>query len=550
MSEAHEPAPGTNDAAPPANAPRRLHRGVNGSGSASNRQRSLIQGGSLRLFRLGGIDVFLHWSWLIAAYLQIRYRAADESAKELAWYWPVLEYLALFGIVLMHEFGHALACRSVGGIANRIILWPLGGIAFVNPPPRPGAFLWSIAAGPLVNLILVPITLGLCILSLFAGWHDAAPALDRFLFIVAGINLLLLLFNLLPIYPLDGGQILQGVLWYFIGRAHSLLVVSVLGLVTSVIALAVLLGAQLLGTTTSLWMLILIASFATLMCLGGVHRAWALMKVFQAPCYEEYRCPGCKAAPPAGEFWTCTRCLCRYDTFAHGTVCPRCSRLPRTTMCPECYGSYPFADWGGTVASVQAAPQPQSQPLPVPPRLERTATQLSPGMRAVWALMVGGIVLAVGWAIAGRDHATTVLVLALGGAILGATGAEGLSRSMNAGRARGQLRGIWWLATLDGKALPGAGPEAVQMTIQGDGFLERMGDRVTAKGSYWLDPLKEPAWINVLPRTGPGAGKTYLGIYKLVGTALTMCVAEPGEPRPAEFVASPPQSHLLEYERE
>ena len=47
--------------------------------------------------------------------------------------------LALFLIVLMHEFGHSLACRSVGGRADRILLWPLGGAAFVKPPHRPGA---------------------------------------------------------------------------------------------------------------------------------------------------------------------------------------------------------------------------------------------------------------------------------------------------------------------------------------------------------------------------------------------------------------------------
>ena len=51
--------------------------------------------------------------------------------------WNVLEYLTLFAIVLMHEFGHPLACRSVGGKADQIILWPLGGVAYVDPPPAP-----------------------------------------------------------------------------------------------------------------------------------------------------------------------------------------------------------------------------------------------------------------------------------------------------------------------------------------------------------------------------------------------------------------------------
>src|ERR1700730_9142173 len=113
--------------------------------------------GSFRLFRIAGIDVLLHWSWLVVAYLELRFRTSHYQTPA----WNVAEYLTLFGIVTLHEFGHALACRQVGGKANRIVLWPLGGIAFVSPPPRPGAVLWSIAAGPLVNLMLVPLTVAL-----------------------------------------------------------------------------------------------------------------------------------------------------------------------------------------------------------------------------------------------------------------------------------------------------------------------------------------------------------------------------------------------------
>src|SRR5262245_17931140 len=111
---------------------------------------------SIRLFRIRGIDVFVHWSWfLVAAYELTNRQHAYASPL-----WNVLEYLALFLIVLLHEFGHALACRQVGGEAERIMLWPLGGIASVKPPQRPAAVLWSIAAGPLVNLVLVFILLG------------------------------------------------------------------------------------------------------------------------------------------------------------------------------------------------------------------------------------------------------------------------------------------------------------------------------------------------------------------------------------------------------
>src|ERR1700756_626912 len=111
------------------------------------------RGGSIRLFGLPGSDFFLHSSWFLVAVYEIQSRSGRYSSLA----WNIAEYLALFLIVTLHEFGHALACRQVGGNANRIVLWPLGGVAFVDPPPRPGATLWSIAAGPLVNVVLVPV---------------------------------------------------------------------------------------------------------------------------------------------------------------------------------------------------------------------------------------------------------------------------------------------------------------------------------------------------------------------------------------------------------
>ncbi len=111
-----------------------------------------IRQGAFRIFRFAGIDVFLHWSWFLLAAYEINARTRAYSSLT----WNVLEYLSLFFIVMLHEFGHALACRQVGGTANQIVLWPLGGVAYVDPPPRPGATLWSIAAGPLVNVVLVP----------------------------------------------------------------------------------------------------------------------------------------------------------------------------------------------------------------------------------------------------------------------------------------------------------------------------------------------------------------------------------------------------------
>src|SRR5437588_3428631 len=159
--------------------------------------------GSIHLFRIAGVDVFLHWSWFLVAAFEISGRTRTYSSLS----WNILEYLALFSIVLLHEYGHALACRQVGGIANRIVLWPLGGVAYVDPPPRPGATLWSIAAGPLVNVALLPVLGAVYVFGRSAGWSHDLPDVYRLVRAVHWINVGLLVFNILPIYPLDGGQI-------------------------------------------------------------------------------------------------------------------------------------------------------------------------------------------------------------------------------------------------------------------------------------------------------------------------------------------------------
>src|ERR1700735_997206 len=97
--------------------------------------------GSFRIFQVAGITVYLHWSWFVVAFLAFQFRANKYEFQA----WAVAEYLALFAIVLLHEFGHALACRQVGGRADRIMLWPLGGVAYVAPPARPGATPWRSA---------------------------------------------------------------------------------------------------------------------------------------------------------------------------------------------------------------------------------------------------------------------------------------------------------------------------------------------------------------------------------------------------------------------
>src|SRR5438034_8346616 len=187
-----------------------------------------MRSGVIRLFRFAGIEVFLHFSWFLVAAIYI----SEYIRRYELPVWGVAVQIPVFAIVLMHEFGHALACRQVGGIANRTVLWALGGVAFVDPPRRPGAYLWRIAAGPLVNVILLPV---LAFVSMLA--QASLPGSDVAVFFrdLNFINAVLLGFNLLPVFPLDGGQIVRGLLWFPFGEIRSLQISSVIVLIDAAI---------------------------------------------------------------------------------------------------------------------------------------------------------------------------------------------------------------------------------------------------------------------------------------------------------------------------
>ena len=290
--------------------------------------------GSFRLFRFAGIDVFLHWSWFLVAWISIQNRSHEYSSMA----WNIAEYLALFVTVLMHEFGHSLACRQVGGRADQIVLWPLGGVAYVAPPPRPGANLWSIAAGPLVNVVLLPGFFVLASVAASQGWERSAPDAFGFLWAMVYLNAGLLMFNLLPIYPLDGGQILRSLLWFVVGPAKSLLAATFIGFagVAGLVALAIY--------NRSIWMGVM-SGFILLNCRQGWLQARAMMRMAKIPRRDGYACPACGTAPIIGPVWTCATCGGTSDAFAtHGT-CPTCVSVATTTPCPDCGESSPLLAW-------------------------------------------------------------------------------------------------------------------------------------------------------------------------------------------------------------
>lgn len=182
---------------------------------------------SLRLGAFAGAEIWLHWSLLLLL-LYVFWMVRPRGPADLLF---ALVLFALLCIsVALHELGHVVAAHSQGIQARGVVLWAVGGLTTLSRPASPPrAALIIYAAGPLVNLLLAGlIALWQLLMAMFGGPHwalDLANRLDSDLplqlaALAAGLgrlNLLLGLINLIPVYPLDGGQIGRALLEIGVG---------------------------------------------------------------------------------------------------------------------------------------------------------------------------------------------------------------------------------------------------------------------------------------------------------------------------------------------
>jgi Zn-dependent protease/CBS domain-containing protein len=163
--------------------------------------------------RVFGIGIYVHATfWLLVAWIGLSYLAA--SGSPMAALGGIALVLSVFGIVVLHELGHALVARSFGIRTRDITLYPIGGVASLERiPERPVQELLVTLAGPAVNIVLAALLF--VVLALRNEPIDANALLlpnGSFLVKLFFVNLTIAAFNLIPAFPMDGGRVLRALL--------------------------------------------------------------------------------------------------------------------------------------------------------------------------------------------------------------------------------------------------------------------------------------------------------------------------------------------------
>jgi Zn-dependent protease len=235
---------------------------------------------SFRVARVFGIDVRVHIVFVLCALVLISMELPNATQGETWSPGGILggalgTYALLFAVVLLHEFGHCYGARISGGDPEEILIWPLGGLASLNLPRNPRAHMIATVAGPMVNVAICAIVS--TILVAWTGrlgavpWNPLHPSwpvdpsvypttAQWWLMRLFAVSYVILLFNLLPIYPFDGGRILQAWFWPRRGYLPSMALATMTGMIGSIA-----LGIFALFTGEEV-LLVMIAVFGYLQC--------------------------------------------------------------------------------------------------------------------------------------------------------------------------------------------------------------------------------------------------------------------------------------------
>lgn len=198
--------------------------------------------GSLNLGRVAGIKIEVHWTFILlliwVVFLDVR-RGGDTTSALM----NIALILLLFVCVVMHELGHSLTARRFNIPTKQITLLPIGGVASIEKmPENPTQELLVALAGPAVNVVLalllylvVPLQTYLSLDAANLEQLLSAPSFQTILFYLFIANIMLVVFNLIPAFPMDGGRVLRALLSYSMDRVKATDIAASIGQVFAVI---------------------------------------------------------------------------------------------------------------------------------------------------------------------------------------------------------------------------------------------------------------------------------------------------------------------------
>jgi Zn-dependent protease/CBS domain-containing protein len=193
-----------------------------------------VMGGSFKIGRAFGIDVKVHWTFflLLAFFAFAGYQGSGSLLDALV---TTLIIVVLFVCVVLHEFGHSLVAQRLGIETKDITLLPIGGVARLKSlPERPMDEVKIAVAGPLVNVVLAPIFFGVALLlggglSTQTNILEGVQSAGQVFAYLGFINVALVVFNMIPAFPMDGGRVLRGLLASRLGSVRATDISSAVG---------------------------------------------------------------------------------------------------------------------------------------------------------------------------------------------------------------------------------------------------------------------------------------------------------------------------------
>jgi Zn-dependent protease len=230
---------------------------------------------SFKLGSVAGIGLFVHWTFLAlpalvgyAAYVEAGWEAAAQA---------VALVLAVFGCVVLHELGHALMARRFGVGTRDITLLPIGGVARLERMPRQPLQELAIAvAGPAVNVVIAGVLLAV-LLALGLPWMPSPNLFAGSLLVnLLAANVVLVVFNMIPAFPMDGGRVLRSVLAMFVSHERATWVAATIGQVLAVVFAVV-------GFVLPNYMLVFLAIFVFIAARAELQASRAAIRMSPAP---------------------------------------------------------------------------------------------------------------------------------------------------------------------------------------------------------------------------------------------------------------------------